>query len=93
MKKKQRNRKNILQTKRNKLKNRRYISTIKTLCKLALKKKDKEKKNLEEKEKLERIQLKNSLYSLIDKAVKKGVLHKNNGARKKSKISFLASNF
>lgn len=91
MKKKQRNRKNILQTKRNKLKNRRYLSTIRTLFKLALKKKVLENQTLEDKEKLERIHLKNALYSLIDKAVKKGVLHKNNGARKKSKISFLAS--
>jgi small subunit ribosomal protein S20 len=91
MKKKQRNRKNILQTKRNKLKNRRYLSTIRTLFKLALKKKVLQNQTLEEKEKLERVHLKNALYSLIDKAVKKGVLHKNNGARKKSKISFLAS--
>jgi len=29
----------------------------------------------------------NKAYSLIDKAVKKNVLHKNNGANKKSKIN------
>ena len=29
----------------------------------------------------------NNAFSLIDKAVKKNVLHKNNGAHKKSKIS------
>ena len=29
----------------------------------------------------------NLLYSKIDKAVKKGILHKNNGARKKSFLS------
>ena len=29
----------------------------------------------------------NQSYSLIDKAVKKNVLHKNNGANKKSKIN------
>ena len=31
----------------------------------------------------------NRAYSLIDKAVKKNVLHKNNGATKKSKINKL----
>ena len=31
----------------------------------------------------------NKAFSLIDKAVKKNVLHKNNGANKKSKISKL----
>ena len=29
----------------------------------------------------------NNTFSLIDKAVKKNVLHKNNGANKKSKIN------
>ena len=29
----------------------------------------------------------NKTFSLIDKAVKKNVLHKNNGANKKSKIN------
>ena len=29
----------------------------------------------------------NNAYSLIDKAVKKNVLHKNNGANRKSKIN------
>ena len=29
----------------------------------------------------------NKVFSLIDKAVKKNVLHKNNGANKKSKIN------
>ena len=31
----------------------------------------------------------NKAFSLIDKAVKKNVLHKNNGANKKSKINNL----
>ena len=32
----------------------------------------------------------NKLYSIIDKAVKKGVVHKNTAARKKSKIALLS---
>ena len=34
----------------------------------------------------------NRAYSLIDKAVKKNVLHKNNGANKKSRINNLVKN-
>ena len=34
----------------------------------------------------------NQVYSLIDKAVKKNVLHKNNGANKKSRINNLVKN-
>ena len=35
----------------------------------------------------------NSAFSLIDKAVKKNVLHKNNGANKKSKINKIVKTF
>ena len=35
----------------------------------------------------------NEAFSLIDKAVKKNVLHKNNGANKKSRINKLVKNF
>ena len=34
----------------------------------------------------------NKAFSLIDKAVKKNVLHKNNGANKKSKINKFVKN-
>ena len=34
----------------------------------------------------------NKAFSLIDKAVKKNVLHKNNGASKKSKINNFVKN-
>ena len=34
----------------------------------------------------------NKAFSLIDKAVKKNVLHKNNGANKKSRINNLVKN-
>lgn len=88
MNKKQRNRKIVKQNKRNRIINRRYSSTIKTLSKLFLTK----VKNLsiegEEKTKI-KAETKNilqNLYSIIDKAVKKGVIHKNTGARKKSRV-------
>lgn len=91
MNKKQRNRKIVTQNKRNRMVNRRYTSTIKNLLKLMkIKQKnyilidsDDEKENL----KNEMKGLINSCYSILDKAVKKNVIHKNNAARKKSKLS------
>ena len=87
MNKKQKNRKVVTQNKRNRMINRRYSSTIKTLVKLF----NKTVKNgsLEEKPEINLIQsrsIANNLYSVIDKAVKKGILHKNTAARKKSKM-------
>nr|YP_009545199.1 ribosomal protein S20 [Synura uvella]AYO28353.1 ribosomal protein S20 [Synura uvella] len=91
MNKKQKNRKIVSQNIRNRMVNRRYSSTIKTLSKLFLKQiKDilLKPKNEETIPKVnETLGIKNKLYSIIDKAVKKGVIHKNNGSRKKSKIN------
>lgn len=90
MNKKQRNRKIVAQNKRNRIINRRYSSTIKSLSKLF---KNKIKNCIEATENEAKNQIKNdlsklicNLYSIIDKATKKGVIHKNNGARKKSKL-------
>ena len=70
--------------------NRRYSSTIKTLSKLFLAKVKTSSTTLEEGEKTkvktETKNLINKVYSIIDKAVKKGVIHKNTAARKKSRI-------
>lgn len=88
MNKKQRNRKLINQNKRNRMVNRRYISTIKTLSKLLKGKIKNQNTNTKE----ESIILLNNLYSMIDKATKKGVIHKNTAARKKSKFGVLISN-
>jgi small subunit ribosomal protein S20 len=85
MNKKERNRKLVKQNRRNRIFNRRYISTIKTLFKLFKNKLD---DNLTTKS-LDFNILVNNLISFIDKAVKKKVLHKNNAARKKSTISKL----
>ena len=94
MNKKQKNRKIVAQNRRNRIINRRYSSTIKTLSKLFLQKIEnlqngKEENNEQAKSQI--LNVMNNLYSIIDKAVKKGVLHKNAAARKKSKISLLSN--
>jgi small subunit ribosomal protein S20 len=87
MNKKQRNRKIVTQNKRNRMINRRYSSTIKTLFKLFNKTingiplGEKPEINVSQSRNIA-----NNLYSIIDKAVKKGILHKNTAARKKSKM-------
>ena len=68
---------------RNRLRNKAYKSTVKTLIKKTL-----ISINTLNKENLTSIKLLMSLtYSKIDKAVQKGVLHSNNGNSKKSSLS------
>lgn len=97
MNKKQRNRKIVNQNKRNRMINRRYSSTIKTLSKLFLAKMksniDELTENTKPQFKLESENLIRNIYSIIDKAVKKGVIHKNTAARKKSRIARLMVQF
>lgn len=95
MSKKQKNRKLVLQNLRNRMVNRRYSSTIKTLSKL-LKIKTAACENLENFEinsplKVEASLLLKRYYSILDKAVKKNVIHKNKAARKKSIFSKILS--
>jgi len=72
---------------RNRLSNKSYKSTVRTLTKKTLENCEKYKKNPNENNKsLVKTSL-NNAFSLIDKAVKKNILHKNNGAHKKSKIN------
>lgn len=73
--------------KRNRLQNRYYKSSVKTLIKIFFQNLEKYKTspNQEEKEKLKKIL--NSIYSLMDKGTKKNIFHKNAAARKKSKLS------
>ena len=96
MNKKQKNRKLVLQNQRNRIINRRYLSTIKTLSKLIkaqhlIEKNEKENKGIEKTENTilfsKKQKLLNAFYSIVDKAVKKKVIHKNTAARKKSKLS------
>ena len=72
---------------RNRLINKSYKSTVRTLTKKTIQNCEKYKKNPnEDNQSLVKTSL-NKAFSLIDKAVKKNVLHKNNGANKKSKIN------
>ena len=81
--------KRILINKRNNLQNRFYKSSVKTLTKRFLKDLEvyKTSKDSTDKEKVQ-IGL-NSIYSLIDKGLKKNVYHKNTAARKKAKLAAL----
>ncbi len=89
MNKKQRNRKIVTQNSRNRMINRRYSTTIKTLSKLFATKVKFLSGDIQDKEqvKSETAKVITKLYSIIDKAVKKGVIHKNTAARKKSKVA------
>ena len=72
---------------RNRLINMSYKSTVRTLTKKTLENFEKYTKNPnDDNNNLVKTSL-NKAFSLIDKAVKKNVLHKNNGANKKSKIN------
>jgi len=72
--------KRILRSERERLENRRYTSTIKTYFRrleAAVAEGDADAVETEHK----------SLVKTIDKAVKVGALHRNNGARKKSRAA------
>ena len=79
--------KRILIAKRNRLQNRFYKTSTRTLIKLFSQSVEvyKASPTSENKEKVQN--LLNSIYSLIDKGCKKNVFHKNTAARKKSKLS------
>jgi small subunit ribosomal protein S20 len=79
--------KRIKVNKRNRLRNRMYKSSVRTLTKgfLANLNAYKVSKNPEDKEKVQK-QL-SSIYSLIDKGTKKNVFHKNTAARKKAQLA------
>jgi small subunit ribosomal protein S20 len=74
-------------TKRNRLQNRFYKSSVRTLIKGFFKNLEiyKTSRNPEEKENLQKIL--SSIYSLIDKGTKKNVFHRNAAARKKAKLA------
>ena len=79
--------KRIQVTKRNRLRNRFYKSSVRTLIKIFFKDLEvyKVSKSPEDKEKLQKVL--SSVYSLIDKGTKKNVFHKNAAARKKAKLA------
>ena len=72
---------------RNRLINKSYKSTVRTFTKKTIENCEKYQKDPSEDNKnLVKASL-NQAFSIIDKAVKKNVLHKNNGANKKSRIN------
>ena len=85
--------KRIQVAERNRLVNKSYKSTVRTLTKKTLASCEKYKQDPNSDNK-DLVQLSvNETFSHIDKAVKKNILHKNNGANKKSRINKLVKNF
>ena len=74
---------------RNRLINKSYKSTVRTLTKKTLENCEKYKKDPSADNKNLVQSSLGKAFSLIDKAVKKNVLHRNNGANKKSRINKL----
>jgi small subunit ribosomal protein S20 len=73
--------------KRNRITNKYYKTSVRTLIKLFFKNLEvyKDSQNVEDKEKLK--ELLSSIYSLMDKGTKKHIFHKNTAARKKAKLA------
>lgn len=72
---------------RNRLRNKAYKSAVKTLMKKCLVAVDSYAANPNPESMQEVQQQLAAAYSKIDKAVKRGVLHPNTGARKKSRLA------
>lgn len=71
---------------RNRLRNKSYTSAVKTLTKKYFEAVKQYAANPTS-ESMAEVQVRlSSAYSKIDKAVKRGVLHRNNGARKKARL-------
>ena len=73
--------------KRNRLRNKYYKTSVRTLIKLFFKNLEvyKISKNLEDKNKVQEIL--NLVSSMMDKGTKKNIFHKNTAARKKSQLA------
>lgn len=79
--------KRIQINKRNRLENRFYKSSVRTLIKVFLKRLEAYKISRDPQDKFQAQVLLSTLYSLIDKACKKNIFHKNTAARKKSQLA------
>ena len=79
--------KRIRTNERNRLQNRFYKSSVRTLTKKFLNDLEiyKNSQNPEQKQKL--VKMLSSVYSLIDKGTKKNVYHRNTAARKKAQLA------
>ena len=72
---------------RNRLRNKSYKSALRTLMKKYFTTLEKYKAEPSEELKKEVLLSMSAAYQKIDKAVKRGVLHRNNGARQKSRLA------
>lgn len=79
--------KRIIVNERNRVRNRHYKSSVKTLIKLFFQNLENYKISQDSLSKEELKKLLNSIYSILDKGTKKNIFHKNFTARKKSKLS------
>jgi small subunit ribosomal protein S20 len=79
--------KRIRINKRNRLENRFYKSSVRTLIKMFVKRLETYKISNDPQDKFQAQILLSTLYSLIDKASKKHIFHKNMAARKKSQLA------
>ena len=79
--------KRIQTNERNRLQNRYYKSSVRTLIKLFFQDLEiyKVSQDPKEKEKLDKTL--GSIYSFLDKGTKKNIFHKNSAARKKAKLA------
>ena len=84
--------KRIQINKRNRLRNKYYKTSVRTLIKLFFTNLEvyKSSQNPEDKKKLQEIL--SSIYSLMDKGTKKNIFHKNTAARKKAKLAAYLKN-
>lgn len=80
-------RKRIEITERNRLRNRFYKSSVRTLIKKFFKELELYKISTKQEEKENLKKTLNLVYSLIDKGTKKNVFHKNNAAKKKARLA------
>ena len=73
--------------KRNRLRNKYYKTSVRTLIKLFFTNLElyKTSQNPDDKQKVKEIL--NSIYSMMDKGTKKNIFHKNTTARKKAKLA------
>ncbi|AFZ46604.1 SSU ribosomal protein S20P [Cyanobacterium stanieri PCC 7202] len=72
---------------RNRMRNKTYKSAVRTLMKKYFQAVEVYSSNPNEEQKKAVATTMSAAYSKIDKAVKRGVFHKNNGARKKARLA------
>ena len=72
---------------RNRLENKNYKSTVRTLMKRCFVASDSFEKEPGDEAKADLQKTFNAAFSKIDKAVKKGIFHRNTGANQKSRLS------